>query len=160
MLKTMARKCPQCSLVNWDYEEFCKRCNASLNPVTPPAHKWYVVYCVLMALAYLLTAVLGVVFLFIEPKDPDMSEAEARIMGAVFLILGLMFFVPYVSAPFLPRKSWVWVLGLVLICIGLTSACCLPVCIPLLIHWLKPEMKAFYGRDLNPSGPPPPPQWG
>jgi membrane-bound metal-dependent hydrolase YbcI (DUF457 family) len=154
----MAQKCPQCGLVNWDYEELCKRCNASLNPATPPVYKWFVVYCIFMALLYLGLAAMGIVFMFSEP-DPEMSAAEAKMMGAVFLILGLGFFVPYAIAPLLPRKSWVWVFGLVLICIGLTSACCLPVCIPLLIFWSKPEMKQFHGRHSNPIRPPPPPQW-
>lgn len=155
----MASKCHQCGLVNWDYDEVCKRCGSLLNPQTPPVYKWFVVYSIGMALLYLVVAAMGVVFLFIQP-DPEMDEAEATIMGIVFLVLGLVFFVPYASAPFLPRQSWVWVLGLVLICIGLTSACCLPVCVPLLIFWLKPEMKAFYGRDVNPlTSPPPPPQW-
>lgn len=111
-----------------------------------------------MALLYGITAVMGIVFLFVEP-DPEMSEAEQRIMGVVFLIMGLVFAAPYGAAPFLPRKSWVWVFGLVLICLGLSSLCCLPVCIPLLISWLKPEVKAFYGRGLSPLPPPPPPQW-
>ena len=153
----MSKKCPQCGLVNWEHEEACKRCSASLNQATPSVHKWFVAYCIFMALLYLVTAVMGIVFLFVEP-DAEMSATEAKIMGSVLLILGLVFFVPYALAPFLPRQSWVWVLGLVLICIGLTSACCLPACIPLLIFWLKPEMKAFYGRTLNPL-PPPPPQW-
>ena len=156
--KNMAKKCPQCDLVNWDYEEVCKRCGASLNQATPAVYKWFVVYCILMALAYLTLAVMGIVFGFIEP-DREMSAAEAKLMGVVFVILGLALCFPYAVAPFLPRKSWVWVFGLVLICIGLTSLCCLPVCIPLLIHWLKPEMKAFYGRTENPLSPPPPPQW-
>lgn len=155
----MATKCHQCGLVNWDYDEVCKRCGSLLNPETPPVYKWYVAYCIVMALLYLFVAAMGFVFLFTQP-DPEMSEAEATVMGILFLVLGLIFFVPYASAAFLPRQSWVWVFGLVLICIGLTSACCLPVCIPLLIFWLKPEMKAFYGRDLNPlRSPPPPPQW-
>jgi drug/metabolite transporter (DMT)-like permease len=111
-----------------------------------------------MALLYLGFAAMGIVFMFSEP-DPEMSAAETKMMGAVFLILGLLFFVPYAIAPLLPRKSWVWVFGLVLICIGLTSACCLPVCIPLLIFWSKPEMEQFYGRHSNPIRPPPPPQW-
>ena len=128
-----------------------------MNQATPPVYKWFVVYCILMALLYLTMAVMGIVFMFIEP-DREMSEAEARIMGALFIILGLAFCFPYAIAPFLPRKSWVWVFGLVLICLGLSSACCLPVCIPLLIHWLKPEMKTFYGRIPNPL-PPTPPQW-
>lgn len=111
-----------------------------------------------MALLYLLLLVMGVVFLFIEP-DQNMSELEAKTMSAVFIVFGLVLGVPFAAAPFLPRQSWVWVFGLVLICIGLTSTCCLPVCIPLLILWLKPEMKAFYGREVSPTTPPPPPQW-
>lgn len=153
----MAKKCRECGLVNWDQDEICKRCSASLNTTAPPVYKWYIVYCVLMALLYLTMAVMGIVFMFIEP-DRDMSAAEAKIMGIMFLVLGLIFFVPYAIAPFLPRKSWVWVFGLVLICVGLTSLCCLPACIPLLIFWSKPEMKAFYGRIPSPL-PPPPPQW-
>jgi hypothetical protein len=154
----MAKKCRQCGLVNWDDEEVCKRCSASLNVATPPAFKWFVVYCIVMALLYLTLAGAGIVLGFIEP-DREMSAEEAKIMGVVFIILGLVFSVPYAIAPFLPRQSWVWVFGLVLICLGLTSLCCLPVCIPLLIAWLKPEMKAFYGRELSPLPPPPPPQW-
>lgn len=153
----MAKKCRECGLVNWDYDEVCKRCNASLNRATPPVYMWFTVYCILMALVYMTTAIMGIAFMFVEP-DREMSAAEAKIMGSVMLIFGLGFFVPYAIAPFLPHKNWVWVFGLVLICLGLTSACCLPVCIPLLIFWLKPEMKAFYGRGLNPL-PPPPPQW-
>ena len=157
----MARKCGQCGLVNWDYEHSCKRCSASLDWRTPPVYTWFVVYCVLMALLNLLLAVIGIGLMFTEP-DEDMSAAEAKLMASMFLILGLVFFVSYGSVPFLPRKSWVWVFGLVLICLGLTSTCLLPVCIPLLIFWLKPEMKAFYGKDLaplSPTPPPPPPQW-
>ena len=153
----MGKKCQQCGLVNWEYEQVCKRCSASLNQKAPPIYKWFVAYCIFMAVVYLGTAAMGIVLMFAEP-DRDMSAEEAKIMAVVFLIVGLVFFVPYAFAPMLPRQSWVWVLGLVLICLGLTSACCLPICIPLLIHWLKPEMKAFYGRVPNPL-PPPPPQW-
>ena len=153
----MSKKCPQCGLVNWEHDESCKRCNAPLNLAKPPVHTWFVVYCILMALLYLSLIPMGIMFLLIQP-DQDMSEMEARVMGIAFIIVGPVFSVPYAVAPFLPRKSWVWVLGLVLICIGLTSACCLPVCIPLLIYWLKPEMKTFYGRVPD-TLPPPPPQW-
>jgi hypothetical protein len=33
----------------------------------------------------------------------------------------------------------------VIICLGMTSACFLPVCIPLLIFWIKPETKLYFG---------------
>ena len=153
----MAKKCPECGLINWEHDELCKRCNTLLNRPTPPVYRWFVAYCVGMALLALGTAAMGIVFMFSEP-DPEMSAEEAKVMGLVCLVLGLVFFVPYAFAPFLPRQSWAWVFGLVLICIGLTSTCCLPAAIPLLIFWLKPEMKAFYGR-LPDALPPPPPQW-
>ena len=153
----MANKCQQCGLVNWEHDQFCQRCGNPLKARTPPVFQWFVAYCILMALGYLGLVVVGIGSIFTEP-DKDMSAEEATLMGAVFIILGLVFCVPYAVAPFLPRTSWVWVLGLVLICLGLSSACCLPICIPLLIHWLKPEMKAFYGRIPTPL-PPPPPQW-
>ena len=50
------------------------------------------------------------------------------------------------AAPFLPRRPWVWIYDLVLICLGLTSVCCLPATIPLLVYWLKPEAKSWFGR--------------
>jgi len=47
---------------------------------------------------------------------------------------------------FLRPKPWVWIYDLVIICMGMTSACFLPAAIPLLIYWLKPEVKAHFGR--------------
>ena len=47
---------------------------------------------------------------------------------------------------FLPPRLWVWIYGIVLIAVGFTSACCIPFCVPLLIYWLKPEAKAYFGR--------------
>ena len=153
----MGKKCQQCGLVNWEDDQFCKRCGASLKVTTPPVYKWFVAYCIVMALLYFGLVITGIMFLFVEP-DPEMSETEAAFMSVVFIVIGLVFVVPHAAAPFLPRTSWVWVFGLVLICFGLSSACCLPACIPLLIQWLKPEVKEFYGRVPNPL-PPPPPQW-
>jgi hypothetical protein len=28
----------------------------------------------------------------------------------------------------------------------MTSVCCIPACVPLLIYWIKPETKAYFGR--------------
>jgi drug/metabolite transporter (DMT)-like permease len=99
-----------------------------------------------MALGYLSFFVLGIVFLAFEPTGRDMSAEEARVMGVVFIVMGLALTVPFAIGPFLPRKPGAWVFGLVLICLGLTSVCCLPATIPLLIHWIKPETKNYFGR--------------
>ena len=142
-------KCINCELINWPDATICKRCGASLLNVyqpKPPVMTWFAAYCVLMALLYLFCFVMGIIFLTVQPAQRDMSPGETQAMGIVLVVMGLALAIPFAAGPFLPRKSWAWVFGLVLICLGLTSVCCLPATIPLLIHWIKPEVKAYYGR--------------
>jgi hypothetical protein len=40
-----------------------------------------------------------------------------------------------------------WTLGLVLICIGLLTPILLPASTPLIIFWLRPATKSYYGRQ-------------
>ena len=100
----------------------------------------------LMALLYLAIVAGGVFFIIAAPTDRDMSSEEARLLGGIMFFMGIALAIPFLIGVFLPRKPWAWVYGLVLICIGLTSVCCLPVTIPLLIHWIKPETKYYFGR--------------
>ena len=142
-------KCAQCGLINWPDAEICKRCGASLvhnSEPQPAVMTWYKVYCVLMALLYLICIVGGILFITAGPADRDMSPAEARMLGGIMFFMGIVLAIPFLFGAFLPRKPWAWVFGLVLICIGLTSLCCMPVSIPLLIHWIKPETKFYFGR--------------
>jgi uncharacterized membrane protein HdeD (DUF308 family) len=69
---------------------------------------------------------------------------EVRVQGIIMLALGIVLFFLFAAALFFPRKPWNWTFGIVLICLGMTSCCCLPACIPLLIYWIKPETKAYY----------------
>lgn len=112
----------------------------------PEVWTWYVVYCLAMAAMYLFCVLLGVVLLVVDPSDLEMDSIEAKVQGAVFLLIGMALAVPYALAPFLPKRPWTWVLGIVLIGIGLTSCCCLPASLPLLLAWLKPELKQAFGR--------------
>ncbi|HKO60285.1 MAG TPA: hypothetical protein VJV03_03920 [Pyrinomonadaceae bacterium] len=142
-------KCPQCGLVNWPDAEGCKRCGAFLTHLSrskPPVLTWYKAYCALMALLYLFFVVLGIVFLTAAPTDRNMSAQEAQITGGIMFFMGIALSIPFGVGAFLPQKPWAWVFGLVLICIGLTSVCCMPATIPLLIHWIKPETKFYFGR--------------
>ncbi len=112
-----------------------------------PVWPWYVAYAICMALLYVLTAIMGAAYLagagFLAVEQAD--QALMGFYGIFMLGLGVVFAALYGAAPFLPKKNWAWVYHLVMICVGLTSCCCLPVCIPLLIHWLKPETKAMFG---------------
>jgi hypothetical protein len=75
-------------------------------------------------------------------EDADSPEA-VRIQGVVLIVMGVGLFLLYAIAPFLPRSKFAWIYGFVTIGIGLTSCCTLPFCIPLLIQWLKPEVKSY-----------------
>jgi hypothetical protein len=84
-------------------------------------------------------------FLFVaDPGELEMDRAVARLVATAFLVFGLAlagaFLLPFVVAP----KPWVWVYGIVLICLGMTSACILPFAIPLLIFWIKDQTKGYY----------------
>lgn len=112
----------------------------------PPVWKWYVAYCALMALLYLAVTGCSAIFLVVNPAQLEMSPVEAKIIGLGGGVLGLMLFIPYAVAPFLPQRPWAWIVGLVLIGIGMTSTCFLPIAVPLLIFWIKPETKRYFGR--------------
>lgn len=114
---------------------------------TPKVWPWYVAYCIALAVAYLLFFVGGVVLFFLLDRLPPEERTLLVFYAVLSIALGLVFAAGFAAGPLLPRKPWVWIYGMVLICIGMTSACCLPASIPLLIFWIKPETKIFFGRS-------------
>jgi MFS family permease len=111
--------------------------------------KWFTVYCVGMALLYLLVAGIGAAMLiFAATYGTDKRDSgEVVAQGIATLIVGLVFTVPYSVGPFIKGKPWGWVFGMVLIAIGMTSCCLWPITIPLIIQWVKPEMKRVFGQS-------------
>ena len=98
-----------------------------------------------MVLVYLVCAAAGVFLLTFGFDDLTSTEVdELRIQGAVLLAIGIGLAIVFAVGLFLPRRSWGWAYGLVLLILGLTSCCTWPATIPLLIQWIKPEMKARF----------------
>lgn len=112
----------------------------------PKVWKWYVVYCIFMTFLYLAVVLIGLAMLS-HSKNLSGDEADqVRVQGFVMVFMGGLMFWPFVAAPFLPKRPWAWMYGMVLICLSLSSCCFLPATIPLLIHWNKPENKYYFGR--------------
>lgn len=113
---------------------------------TPQVILWFKIYTGFLTFTYLFVVAFSIFLLFGDQSNTDMADAEAFIMGSLLLAVGVVLFVicllPLVLAP----RPWLWTFNLVIICLGMSSACFLPVCVPLLIYWLKPEAKAFYGK--------------
>lgn len=110
----------------------------------PAVWKWYAAYCVAMALMYLVCVLMGLVFIFGDPAALEMDPGGAKVVGAIFIVMGLVLAALFGAGPLLPRRTWAWVFGIVLIALGMGSMCCLPATVPLLIWWLKPETKAYF----------------
>lgn len=115
----------------------------------PAVQKWYLLFCVAMALSCLPLVLLGFDFLSNGQRNREMSPQEAQVLGFIFIGMGLVLFALYAAAPFLPRRRWAWVVGIVLIVFSMSGTCCLPAAIPLLIVWVKPENKVFYGVGVE-----------
>ncbi len=122
-----------------------------MNPIAqqPPAVIfWFKFYAGSLCFLYLLTAGFSLFLLFGDSTSLDMPPESALIMGglllAISLVLIVAYFLPFILAP----RPWLWVYNLVIICLGMTSACYLLACIPLLIFWLKPETQRYYGKNV------------
>lgn len=108
---------------------------------------WYRAYCVVLIIFYLIITGLGLFLAIAKPATKDQTPEEVMITGIVYLIIGAILLIIYLVALFLPRKPYNWVVGIVMIALGMTSCCFLPFVVPLLIFWLKTETKTFFGRN-------------
>ena len=112
----------------------------------PRAWKWFVAYCAFLAIIYLLFIALGIAVLLGDPATFDVEPIEATGYAVFLVAIGLLLFIPFATAPFLPKRPWVWTFDIVLIGFGMTSIITLPAAIPLLIFWLKPDTRVFFGK--------------
>lgn len=111
---------------------------------------WYKVYVVAMLVLYLVLVVLFSLGWLLDEKtivrDVDMPVWLYYGYLTFLLVMCWVMLAAFSFALFLNRKPWTWVYHLVMICIGLTSPCCMPASIPLLIFWIKDDTRHYFGR--------------
>ena len=98
-----------------------------------------------MALMYVL---LAVGFLVLRSMDlgAEVDPDEFQVTSIIMIVFSVPFALFYFVSCFLAHRGWHWIWGFITIGIGMTG-CCLPVCIPLLIFWIKRETKAWLNRN-------------
>ena len=157
-------QCPQCGWVNPASALECPQCHSVLSP--PPGSRldpsdnktgrltflFYRIYCVFMIFLNLCLAGAGF-FMIISsapgyPGGATAGNPRATLVGWLFIIVGIVFCVPFLGGIFLPRKPWTWILGIVLMAYGMTSICFLPFVGALIFFWVKPETQAYFGRKI------------
>jgi hypothetical protein len=117
------------------------------NEIGRKAFFWYRVYCGFLMVMYLLVTFLGVFLAAFSPPTRQYNSEETFIMGIIYAVMGVVFFIIFAVALFLPRKPYNWIVDIIMMALGMTSCCFLPFLIPLLIYWTKPETKAYFGRN-------------
>ena len=117
-----------------------------VNEIGPKTFFWYRVYCGSLTGLYGLLAAMGLFIAYMRPATNNQSAEESLIMGLIYAIVGTIFFAVFLVASTLPPKPYNWIVGIVMIAIGMTSCCLWPAVIPLLIYWIKPETREFFGR--------------
>ena len=117
--------------------------------IQPPVVKWYRVYAIAMTVLYFLVSALFILAFFLRPDAKELNDMPAAFYYGYLTIMVLMclvLFGAFLVSLFLKPKPWTWIYHMVLICLGLTSPCCLPASVPLLIYWIKPEVRSYFGR--------------
>lgn len=149
--------CQKCGETLIDGASYCSECGAEygmereiVRREAPGVLVWFRVYTIFLSLLYLLVIGLGVFFLAFGSQLQN-EEMDGVFVGLFMIALGIPLCALFVAPLFLPPRPWVWILDLVLIGIGCTSACTLPFCIALIIFWIKPETQQYFGRDAKPS---------
>lgn len=124
--------------------------NSAVSPDNEIGRKtffWYRVYLAVMTVLYLLVAAFGIFLLVAQPESATRDAMEIYITGIVYTAFGIVLFIIFGVALFLPRRPYNWIVGIILTALGMTSCCFLPFLVPLFIYWLKPETKAYFGRN-------------
>lgn len=112
----------------------------------PKVLLWFKLYCGFLCVLYLGTAAFSIVLFFTDPGDAEFPKVAACLFGGVLLATSAVLFCVCLLPLLLSPRPWLCTFDLVVICLGMTSACFLPICIPLLIFWLKPETKKYFGN--------------
>ncbi|HRF59882.1 MAG TPA: hypothetical protein PLH94_08220 [Fimbriimonadaceae bacterium] len=114
---------------------------------TPKVWAWYRAFCA--SLALLNVGLAGIGIWFVVSAEALQSEFfRAGIVAQVGWLAigtGVLFCGLNTAMIFLPRKPWAWQAHYVNILLAGCTICLAPVCIPLGIAWLKPEVRRAFG---------------
>jgi hypothetical protein len=111
----------------------------------PGVWTWFVVYCVAMTLLALIVIGISLIVLLADPAEMY-GPKPATLEMALLLVAGICMIAVFGAAPFLPRRPWSWVYHLILIVLGMPG-CFLPACVALMLSWVKPETRRYFGRE-------------
>lgn len=116
---------------------------------TPPEGVYYYrIYAGIFCVACIASIVTGIAALVgeLHPSASSSGAPQRDLMeGFGFSVVGVVFLVPILLSLLAGRRPWVHTLCSVLIAMTVLPLCCLPVAVPMLVVWQKPETKRWFG---------------
>lgn len=81
-------------------------------------------------------------------RSLDLGEEKLAFLLGVFALCSLVFAVlNFILANTPMTKKW-WVAHLINHIVGIIECCCLPMALPLLLFWMRADVRAMYGESL------------
>ncbi len=123
-----------------------------MTPDTPeppprPIVIWlFKLYCVFIILCGLFSIGFGGVVLTFNPPAPSPARTEGIQIAALYFFMGAASALPALLGIFIPRKPWGWTYSMILLGLSMLGCVCIPPAVLLLIFYLRPNVKAFYGK--------------
>jgi hypothetical protein len=131
---------------------------------TPPPGVllWYRWYCAFLCTLSALDVLTGVALLVVPRFLPDLPSEQAPptvavlrgmltnfgpLLAALCIGVGALMGALFALTFFLPRNPWAWIYHLALIGLGLTDPCLFLPALFLMIFWLKPQTRTYFGCD-------------
>jgi hypothetical protein len=113
----------------------------------PKAILWARIFAAALALMYVACILGGVLGIFGASQQHGDRAAQAMIQGVIMVVMGIGLSILCAIAFFRidRRTKGTHTMYLVMMGLACTSCCCIPFALPLLLQWLKPEVKAWYG---------------
>jgi hypothetical protein len=112
----------------------------------PKTVMWFRIYAGALAVTYALTAVLGALMVLFGDNMPrHHQDLPAKLEGVLYMVVAVPLCALFAVGVPSSRARWRWAFGFVLLAIGTMSCCCLPVVIPIMVMWLKPDVKEWFG---------------
>lgn len=109
---------------------------------------WYRAYAAVMLLVS-LALLAGATFLAWAQTRPEVAmlpgSGGAQTRAIAMFLVSVTCVAFYGTATFMPSKPWAWTFGLLVIALGVPGLTVI-VCLPLLLAWLKPDVKAAFCR--------------
>jgi hypothetical protein len=114
----------------------------------PPAIGWMRLYAGITCVLYGGAALFGMAMMLspmVARRAPGSSpDLASWILGLIYTMFAIVFLLPSIGVFAGGRRGWAYTAGTIAVGLGLVQICCLPLTLPLLLQWLRPETRRWF----------------